>query len=506
MEKEEKQKIFGQEESSTDYKKHFEEYSFEYEKASIDLESITGSIFDYEEIKFGNLCNDKLAYYYREMAAIAEDNGNYLDSSYYTNKATYLEECHRLFHFDYYDWQAIKDFQKTKYCMNRFCVNCAKKSAATKFMRFKEVFDKQADQYDTYHVVLTAKSCIGDNLKIHLNNMLRCFQKFVRYLSGRDKIFGIDFSRFGYAGIVRNLEINPNLNEKYKVMFYHAHFHCILAVKKGTQFKSTGEFGKNYNSFSWNKFTEVRTPFSDFEILIQKIWYMIINNHTVILNPPKNNSEALSILTLQEGYSAVCEEIKDGNYHEAFKYTIKPNTDVDMNFDTFKHLHEALFKKRASQGYGIFYRLKLDDKIDDSFDSIHDGVIYLLKKFEEPTFVSETAEQVIENMKKNIRYINRKKWRAIIQKQGLGQFNFLFDTIEEDKKKIALEEKQLAAMHESQQKKDLEDLYEQYPYNKSIKQELREFNQKTFDKDRQELLEKFAETINKTVQLVMELA
>ena len=203
----------------------------------------------------------------------------------------------------------------------------------------------------------------------------------------KKKIKGLDFEQYGFEGAIRSLEVT------FKGDDYHPHLHCIIALNSPLD---DNRYIKN--TFSRSRKNGYR-KFTEFEILIQKIWYLLNNGLRVTKR---------SIDDLEIGYSCTIDPVDKKSVHEVFKYMTK-STDEKGNlisYENFKTLREALYKVRQIQGYGCFYNVKDDDSIIDEADQIYDMFIELLRVKENPLEVCETPEDLLKDNQNKI--ISRK--------------------------------------------------------------------------------------------------
>lgn len=374
-----------------------------------DLSEIVQSVKEYERILDGQLTNNVLAYYYDVLGDLADTEE---DRRLFKNKAENLRTCHKVMFFKHYSQLGVKDYQKTIYCHDRYCPLCQKLKANTREMEYRQMLTDLDDQYDFYHMVLTLKNVRGKlppwsevdrklgELKPALGEMGDSYKHLIRIFSRNVKIAGLDFLKYGYAGAVRSLEITYENKQ-----IYHPHFHSIVALRKGLRFP-----GKNVNKFSYDKYTGRVTPFSDFEILLQKLWYLILNDKKVTL-------DAINALPL--GYSCWFKKVLPGESHDVFKYIVKPDEKKSvMSFEVFQDLVTALKGFHSVQCYGIFRKYKLvADNIDESFDSVYDHIIEALNRIEYPVDCIESPKEVKDNiLAKKCLYVSRKSVRSFINR------------------------------------------------------------------------------------------
>ena len=379
----------------------------------IDLSEVVQTQREYEKIIRGQLTNEVIASYYSDMADVAAMDDDTETARRLKNKAANLRSCHRIMSFHHYRQAGVKDFQKTIYCHDRFCPICQKLKANTREKKFYAILSELDPKYDFYHMILTRTNVPGFiqpwvradknvlTLEPALRQMSKGYKKLMRYFSGNAMITGLDLPSFGYAGAVRTLEITFSDNQ-----MYHPHFHSIVALKKGLSFP-----GATINQFSYDKFTGRVTPFSDFEILLQKIWYLILNGRKV-------TKKAIDGLRL--GYSCMFKHILPSEIHEIFKYIVKPDKDTTMTPAIFQDLAMALKHFPSPLPYGCFRGYKLEsEEIDDSNDPLYDKIVQALNRLESPIECSESPTAVRDNIvAKKCMYISRRSIRSFIRKMG----------------------------------------------------------------------------------------
>lgn len=299
-----------------------------------------------------------------------------------------LSNCNSWWLMDYYKEQKIKDFKKTNLCKDKFCNNCKKVKQASRLAKFMPVIEEMSKDKYIYHLVLTIPNCNGDNLKETISNIFKSFKRLNRYLNLDLKIKGLDFEQYGFSGAIRSLEVT------YKNDDYHPHLHCIIALDKPLL-----DNKHVVNTYSNSKKNGYR-KFTDFEVLVQKIWYLLNNGERV-------NKKAIDNLDL--GYSCTIDPIDESSVYEVFKYMTKSTDEVSnvLTYENFKTLYFSLYRVRQIQGYGCFYNIKDDDSIIDQVDDIYDIIITLLKTKEDPIEVSETPEDLLKDNDNMI--ISRKK-------------------------------------------------------------------------------------------------
>jgi len=312
--------------------------------------------------------------------------------------------------FDHHANHYVKDFVSTKRCNSRFCPDCSKRMANTKEYKLSPALYEIKKYCDIFNITLTATNCQGSNmppglydpkcfeLRPHLDHMAKCFKTLDSYLRGKVKIKGLDFSFLGYVGGLRSLEIvwHPE-------RLYHPHYHGFLILKKGLIL-----LGRHKNKFSKKKGNNIIYYFSDFEVLIQKIWYLLINRQKVTL-------ESINKVTL--GYS--CKVEYADSWHQSFKYITKPSKQGLMPKDVFVDLTDALHLKKSIQCYGILSKLKLrleKDDIDEQADTAYDDIKYYLNNYDPPTKTHETPFEVRGNILRGQSiYITRRRINKLLR-------------------------------------------------------------------------------------------
>lgn len=287
-----------------------------------------------------------------------------------------IENCNSYWILDHYREQKVKDFKKTNLCKDKFCNNCKKVKQASRLAKFMPIIEETKKDKYLYHLVLTVPNCNGADLKQNIQQIFKSFYNLNRYLNLNLKIKGLDFSQYGYSGAIRSLEVT------FKRKEYHPHLHCIIALDKPLD-------ANNYisNTYSRSKKNGYR-KFTEFEILIQKIWYLLNNNQRVT----KKAIEALEL-----GYSCTIDPIDQSSVYEVFKYMTKTNDENNniLTYNNFKDLYFGLFRVRQIQGYGCFYNVKDDDSIIDQVDDLYDVIISILRAKENPLEVSEAPEDLL---------------------------------------------------------------------------------------------------------------
>ncbi len=297
------------------------------------------------------------------------------------NKIKSIEECNQFWLLDKYENQKIKDFKRTNLCKDKFCNNCKKVKQASRMTQYIPELQKLEGEFDLFHVVLTVPNVENhDNLLLSetIKKMFDSYRKLNHYLLNLKKIRGLDFTQYGYVGSLRSLEVS------YKKDSYHPHLHCIFVMKKGLKLSK-----KYTNTYSKSRKNGTR-KFSELEILIQRIWYLLNNSIKVTKK---------SISETELGYSAMIDKIEEEHYFEVFKYMTKSNSDDDefMSYENFRVLNYSLKSVRQIQGYGILFNLKDDLNIEQVVDTMYNSIIENLQENENPQECLETPEEVLKD-------------------------------------------------------------------------------------------------------------
>jgi hypothetical protein len=315
--------------------------------------------------------NEKIISAYYSRLYDETNNGRFLDI------ADNVRDCSKSWFFDVYKMQRIKDLKSVFLCKNKFCLNCQKLIQKSRLERFAPYLDDISRDYDLYHLVFTIPNCNGENLKQTINRLFKAFKNLIRYFKLNSFVKDVDFARYGYAGSIRSLETT------YKFDDYHPHIHSIFAFKKDLDFKKNIK-----NVYSYSKFSDKIRFFSDFEILIQKIWYLNCTGQRVNLK---------NIDIIPEGYSCTADRVTDGDYYEVFKYATKiyEETSNLISYEQFKVFYTALYNRRTIQGYGVFYNISVDDSIDEGYIKAYEDIITKLKAIEDPVLRHSSIDKLL---------------------------------------------------------------------------------------------------------------
>lgn len=405
------------------------------------------SVFDYTSEYFLDVArkcryNEKIALFYERMSELHYDelyplyerdydrqvilhNNDYKDMVKYAKRAEYVRTCMRYgWVSDYYRMHGVKVVTGVNRCRDRFCYNCQSMDALQRFHEYAPVIDKFSGKFDIYHVVLTQPNVPGFLLNNTLDLMQKSLSRLVGFMTGKKKIRGLDLvGAYGFVGAVRALEVARNDDNTY----YHPHYHCMWIMKKGIDVTP-----KYFNSFS-RDYTHRREDrkFTDFEVFLQRIWYLLMNGIKVTKNNLENLPHFPGGKSYPDGFSCYAENAK-GHYHEVFKYCTKgsyKNGSILEDFECFRTLHDALFRRKVYQTYGCLYGFDMDVvhegvRTKDISDLCYNELIAKFRELEEPVKVVEDLAEIIRSKLKDepMKYIS------------LQSIRFAFDECPEDKR------------------------------------------------------------------------
>ena len=364
------------------------------------------------EFRFAAIERRKAEDYLGLMTLLPPDLDGEFETAY-RNRGKRLRDCCKYWFLDHYRYIKIKDLRETNLCRDRFCDNCQNALALQRQDKYRPFLEHIADEFDVCHVVFTVPNCDMWDLNTTLDMMFSRFGHLIRYFANRASIRGYDFSRYGYFGALRALEITKNSDTQK----FHPHFHCLFIFKKGVNLTAK----KCYiNQFSFDKEHVKRKhhrgsndeprKFTEFEILLQKIWYLLLNGIKV---------NQKHIFELKQGYSVICDKAKKGEYHEVFKYATKGifNGSGAAGFYDFVALDSALKGRRVIQGYGALRSIDFESDIDLSIcaDEFYAKFIAACKVFEDPVPKYENLQQIaVHRSRESVDYISRTAIRQFL--------------------------------------------------------------------------------------------
>lgn len=302
-----------------------------------------------------------------------------------------LKDCNALWILDKYELAKVKDFQKTNLCKDKFCNNCKKVKQAARMAKFIPLIRPYARSM--YQLTLTVPNVKGELLGETIDSLFKSFAKLIEYLKGKEKIKGVDFNKIEYEGAIRSLEIT------YKSNDYHPHLHALIVLHINPLDDCMIRKHENVYSKDFKGKREERL-FSDLEILIQKIWRLLIDKQKVTKK---------AIDSLDKGYSCLLDKFREADFIELFKYMTKATTEEDesMNYRQFKSLYYSLLNRRQIQGYGCFYNLKDEEVSMEEVQELYDSIIEELKQKESPLQTVESPNELMQDTEYTL--ISRKR-------------------------------------------------------------------------------------------------
>lgn len=330
--------------------------------------------------------------------------------------------------FDEYKQSGYKSLVRVNRCKNRFCLNCQELAAKQRMAQYTNVLDEFAIENDLYHVVLTVPNVDAEHLRDTVALMFMKFEYMTRFFDGRKKVRGVDFSKYGYKGAVRALEITTSKRDGS----FHPHLHCIFVLKKGL------DLPKIY----WNTFSEDRTGrqltrlFSELDMLFQRLWCLLIMKVKVTKDAIENIEKYCP--ATPNGFTCVAD-LTNGDYHEVFKYAIKGSfkNETLFQYEAFRTLYHALYKRRAYQAYGCLSRWDFES-IDESLglnekEEAFERFITYLQRRELPKRVEEELTNILMNWKDGeSRYISKatflRHFKALSEEEKDEVLNKLMET------------------------------------------------------------------------------
>lgn len=296
-------------------------------------------------------------------------------------KAGRLASCNKIWTIEKYDFQKIKDVSRQNLCHDRFCGNCKKVKQAARMAKYIPVIEPFKS--NLHHIILTVPNCPGNELGLTVQNMAIAFRNLIQFIrcDKNRKVEGLSFASWDYQGAIRSLEVT------YEGDSYHPHYHVALVARTGL---FEDKIIKNKFSYDHTRGKpQLKNLFSSSEILIQKIWYLLINKIKVTLP---------DIEALAEGYSCKATQFKEDDFAELFKYMSKDKDEHGnvVEYNQWKMLYEGLYRKKQIQGYGCLYQIK-DDLDYEEFDRQWNEFISAIRTKENPRTVYETPEVLLDD-------------------------------------------------------------------------------------------------------------
>lgn len=306
--------------------------------------------------------NDRVQMYYWRMAYVAVRNKELPTAMIRSigRRSNHIGTCNQFWRTVTYEANRVKVLEGTCRCKDKFCHNCNQANKMVRKSRYLPHLEPFRDSL--YHMTLTVPNCCGDDLRATVHHMIRCFKKLKNYLDGNIKVRGIDLLQYGYQGCIRTLEIT------YKEDCYHPHFHVVAVLGNGDAL----EHKHIFNEFSRSKGHEDRL-FSDFEIIIQRMWWLLVNRKRLTADNILGEDSGLG------RYSCVIDKCQPDDLESLFGYVTKTCSEdnTPMTYENFKCLFLALEGVRQIQPYGVFYgTTKALDTADYTAQELRNYLIY----------------------------------------------------------------------------------------------------------------------------------
>lgn len=317
------------------------------EQIQVNPEFVVGSE-SFEHLSKRLRYNDRIADYYEFLAdeniVPISENCSRPDERL-ENKARRLRGCAQLWTVDWHQFLNLKELVDAGLCRDRFCVNCQSALASAREHKFTPIIEETSKGKKVFHLTLTVRNCSGKKLRHVIDKMYKSFYYLTRYLSGSVGISGLNFSSFGYVGAVRSVEVTYNKELKT----YHPHLHCLMTLSDKVKLNKNRR-----NVFSYSREHSDVKFYSEEEVFIQKIWYLLNNSIKV-------TQEAIDFL--DRGYSAVLNEVQPEDYKEVFKYPFKGDLNVEkcLDYEQFKVYQSAFKNLRFVEGYGAFRKHEFEN-------------------------------------------------------------------------------------------------------------------------------------------------
>lgn len=284
--------------------------------------------------------NQTIEYYFLKMLAngIVKKRMSITEINLLRKRMKRLQGCNKFWLTDTYEESHVKVLLRTYLCKDRFCNNCSQMKKIVLQNKFLPYLEQYKD--NLYHIVLTVPNCDSDNLRHTIHQMNICFKTLITYLNGNKKVKGIDLTIYDFQGCLRSLEIT------YKEDMYHPHFHVAAVF---------GNNGLSDEKCITNEFSNRnKRHFSDFEVLVQRIWWLLINQKQLTSDNIRNEDGSFG------RYSCTIDKFQPKDFQKLFGYMTKMYGEdkSEMTYDNFKTLYHATNRVRQIQGYGVFYNIK----------------------------------------------------------------------------------------------------------------------------------------------------
>ena len=343
------------------------------------------------------------------------DDGEY-KYKFLSNRAERVFNCGKRWFHDEWTNQGYRETQAITHCYDLMCPQCQELKARARVTRYMPHLEKISEEFDLYHATLTQPNNSAEELPKMIKRMQKAFHALTEYFSGAKSIKGLDLSCYGYEGAIRNIEVTFKLMLRQRGEEYHPHIHAILALMQDLELPEI--YANKYSYSAQNG----KTVFNELEILIQKLWYLLMEDKVITL-------KAINELPL--GYSCTCKKIercpetnKLKGAYETFKYTTKAFTSDSestlIRLDQFQVLREALAGERLLEGYGIFrgFQEEIDFTSDDIADTIYEELRDRLNSVEVAKSTASSFYEVFDDMcqdKPRFAYFSKKQFLTLYQ-------------------------------------------------------------------------------------------
>ncbi len=428
--------------------------------------------------------NETLAEYFEKLADEVDSGKTVLirarkiDGETLRNQSQAVKNCVNFWNWNVHRFYEHMDLQSVNFCRSRFCPNCQTQLQDKRFLKYKGVLDemRQRDGVTLYMITFTQENVKGKFLNEALSAMEHSFARLVEYLSGKKTIKGLPLTTWGFLAALRSGEITFKTNRDD----YHHHIHGIFA------FSNLPESPKTIvNRFS-RKDGVITDLFSNEEILLQKIWRLIyvrqlerdrkkaadIKKQSDKLSeikraipkmskadiaeakefveladlfPKKKQTRAkkitladLTSMGVNDGYSVKVDKIVDDNYRQVFKYAIKSMSNDEkefMPYRVFKTLYDAMYNRRAFQGYGEWTKI-VDVSDEETFNDSHAAYELFRKALQTdaPDFLTFSAIDSL-NYSNDYGYVRTSpksfsQWYSEASEEERAEFHSFFGAIE----------------------------------------------------------------------------
>jgi len=286
--------------------------------------------------------------------SLAKRNSLFVKNSYErsgnVSKADRLRGCATFLQFKKFKVDGSLKLVFANFCQCRLCPTCAERRSLKIFAQTSKIMNVIKDDYAFLFLTLTLKTCEGENLQDQLDLMFKSFNKMfqrkaIKQISKgwfraleivhdpKAKITKEMYKRKKDYYDLRDLKVGDD-NPNYKK--YHAHFHIVIAVRKG-YFRSKDYLSHDKWVSIWRESTKV--------------------NYDPVVNIKRFNKNK----NIQK------------SVNEAAKYTVKSSdyiikNDENLTDNVIETLDKALAYRRLV-AYGgrlkeVHKELNLDDPVD----------------------------------------------------------------------------------------------------------------------------------------------